>query len=122
MDAKTLRNLRTRWERRLEREGLGDIEKGGALRVYHSHRLYHSEHNDWWHPSKNEAKEAYFELAGQFLHSYAFESKTERMIWELHSQGMPVRKIAARIGQPKNWSNINKKLLRLRRLMLGSSA
>jgi hypothetical protein len=117
-DAK-IRALQAKWERILEKEGLGDIEKCGRLRVYHDHRLRSTVEGELiFHPDKNAAKEAYYQLAGEFLHEHTFESAQERKIWELHSQGMPVREIARKIRQPKNWSQINKRLIRLRRLML----
>jgi hypothetical protein len=45
------------------------------------------------------ARQHYFELVTQFLHSHEFESDLEREIWFLHSEGKSLRDIAKETGQ-----------------------
>lgn len=137
MKDEKFKKLKAKWDKILEREGLPDIEKRGYLRVYHDQKLkahvrgqnglFQEEWdqprlNSTFNPVKNAAKEAYFQLAGEFLHEHTFETERERKIWELHAQGMPVREIAKKLRQPRNWSQINKKIIVLRKLMLAKTS
>ena len=53
-------------------------------------------------PVQRAAKEEYYRLAGQFLHSHSFPSALEREIWALHSDGMSIRHIVAKLKK-KYW-------------------
>jgi hypothetical protein len=106
--------LKDKWERILEKEGLGDIERNGHLKVHHD-QFQWCRRLPGFSPLKNDAKEAYYQLAGEFLHEHRFESEKERKIWELHSLGMPSRQIAKSLREPLNYSRINRQIVKLRK-------
>ena len=56
-----------------------------------------------------EQEEEYYRECRSFLHEFNFKSKTERKIWELHSEGTPYKKIArqARTSYHKVFFAIN---------------
>lgn len=48
------------------------------------------------------AKQRYYELAGQFLHSYQFIDTLEKKIWNAHSEGVTIRQIAETLKLSKS--------------------
>ncbi len=82
-DYKTLRAL---WYKKLKDEGFEDLEQAdGNLRTW---SVWFSRTNT---PEVFQAKQTYFYLATQFLSDYTFENKTERTIWEYHSESVSIR-------------------------------
>lgn len=95
-----LRTLRKTWYQKLKGEGFEDIEDDhGNLLNYHFNICKMR-----YHPVSYEAKLYYYQEAGTLLHTHSFKSIEEREIWKLHSEGLPVRKIADRIKiYKKSW-------------------
>lgn len=63
------------------------------------------------------SKADYYRLAGQFLHSYWFVNDRQRRIWELHSEGVPYRKIATEVRE--TLTDVHHAIRHLREIMLG---
>ena len=61
-------------------------------------------------------REEYFQKSSYFLNHYHFNSEKEKSIWELHSEGLSIRKIASNL-KLKNWvvhkvvKNLQKELI-----------
>jgi len=82
----SLEALQKKWYKKLEQSGFKDIE------------------TDWQHENayfkerysllEFEARQRYFQLAGQLLHDYPFPNKVERIIWKRHAAGEKLEDIA----------------------------
>ena len=84
-----LLRLRNEWYAKLKDEGFVDIEKA-QLEDYGSDlKRYNSTQNF------KEAQVEYYERAKEFLLNYEFPNESEKIVWELHSQGMTERKMIA---------------------------
>lgn len=84
--------LKEKWYKKLEKSGFDDIETDednlkewdtSIFSRYNQHTIG--------------AKEEYFRLAGQFLNTYQFKNKRDRLIWELHAEGLSFNDIAKRL-------------------------
>lgn len=86
--------LRDKWYKKLKKQGFEDIEDiNGQLKMYSSTLLGNRkkvlvQHGGW------QAKAEYYNLAGQFLNEYKFNTKLDKIIWEYHANGLGVREIA----------------------------
>jgi hypothetical protein len=91
MTPKQLKALQQKWNKRLETEGLPDLEDSkGRLKSWHSWRFHHL-----YSPAEYEERIAYYSKCEEILHSYAFKDKRTKMVWYLHSQGYGFREISA---------------------------
>lgn len=122
--SKDFKALQKHWYSRLEKEGFQDIEqKDGLLKEWHSYMFMRSDNNSKYSgPSKQE----YYRLAGQFLYEHQFSSKSERYMWEMHSNGISIEDIVDIIDRRKtkdfgkfvNKRNVHETLQRLAKEML----
>lgn len=92
-NSKDFKKLQKLWYEKIEKKGFNDIEYtdsngDGHLRFSDS-CYFHDNYNE----ITSEAKEEYYRLAGQFLNEHEFSSKLEKMIWELHAEGVSLRNI-----------------------------
>lgn len=89
-DNDAFRKLQRRWYQKANKPGVyEDIEQpDGNLKEWTSTLAKARYRPIYW-----EAKEEYYRLAGQFLYEHTFESKLERQIWELHSEGISITNI-----------------------------
>lgn len=62
-----------------------------------------------------QAKQAYYQMAENFLNEYKFETKRDQIIWEYHSNGISVRdivkvlrKVRIEIGRQTVWDAVNR--------------
>lgn len=94
---KELKLLQKKWYKVLKQDGFTDIEKDEDTLHTWTSTFFKMRHN----PILSTAKEEYFRLAGQFLHDYPFETKVDRLIWELHSQGLGVRQISKKLKEDR---------------------
>jgi hypothetical protein len=79
------KELQDLWYKKLADSGFEDIEQpDGNLKFWASH-YFRVKYN----ATKEEGKQEYYRLAGQFLYDHKFKNKLERRIWELHSIGTP---------------------------------
>ncbi len=109
--------LQKKWYEKIAKDkSYKDIEQlDGNLKVWSS--LFVGQYN----ATLFEAKEQYYRLAGQFLHSHTFKDENEKLTWKLHSDGVCVRQIAAELidrGQHTNKDAVNKVVRRLAKAML----
>lgn len=93
---KGFKDLQVLWYQKLKDAGFEDIEntriEGAPLVYYHSHRFATA-----YNPLFFSQRQEYYRLAGIFLYHHEFDSSTERSIWELHSEGLSIAKIAIRL-------------------------
>lgn len=87
MSCPKFKSLQAEWYERLREAGFEDHEtpRGDLRDVDHRTiaRAFEDRHK----------REAYYERVDDVLHRYQFENDTERRIWELHAEGLPVRTI-----------------------------
>lgn len=117
MDAKQFKALKDNWYKKLKKEGFKDIEQEDGNLTTWASRLFLTHYDE----IKYQAKEEYYQLAGQFYHDYNFKSVLDKMIWELHITGMSIRNIVKTLKQ-KNLNVYRRKvheiIMRLRNEML----
>ncbi len=88
-NSKEFKALQKKWYGKLKAEEFNDIEQAdGNLKTWASSAFSHN-----FNETLFEAKETYYRLARQFLHSHPFQDKKEHLIWSLHSEGVSVRNI-----------------------------
>lgn len=81
--------LQRKWYKKLAASGFEDIEDSPhTLKRYDS-----SFFQQTYDPDSYVAKERYFSLATQLLHTYKFTSARQRRVWELHCEGWSVEDI-----------------------------
>jgi len=108
-NSQTLNRLIKVWDERLKKSGFVDIEnrKTGLLKktggdVYWSPELYESPstNNDLGYSSLTwkESQAEYYRVASQCLHEYEFKSIRERIIWQLHAEGISDYEIVKEIN------------------------
>lgn len=87
------KKLQTEWYRKLEKSGFEDIEthQNGKdfLKVWHS-AYFQTKYS----PASFEFKREYYRAAALFLQRHVFETEREKKIWERHSEGWSLRRIA----------------------------
>lgn len=99
---KDLTALKKEWYNKLKETGFDDIEhSNGSLKQLHSSKFL-SDHNgsaSIEHTQHfNKYKAEYYRLATHFLNDHKFESKVEKFIWHLHSEGVSTRDIVSRLS------------------------
>ncbi len=96
--------LKKKWDAKLVKSGLENIEQeDGNLKKW-SNSLYKNESN----PVVIQAKEEYYRLAAQMLHDYPFKNGVERYIWEQHSEGLSIRDIVKKLKKSGAKTHKNK--------------
>lgn len=88
-ETQEFKKLSEKWEKRLDKDGLGDIV-GPDGRPKNWSRDKFSRRPDW-----NAGKAEYFRAAGRFLYDHPFEKPIERLIWEHHANGETYNEIAS---------------------------
>jgi hypothetical protein len=96
------------WEKKLEAEGLGDIEnKNGQLHNWHSFMFRNT------NQITREVTEFYYEKAQDLYNNFEFANWEHREIWNLHCQGLSVREIAEEFPKfEKSWIHRIVKMIR----------
>jgi hypothetical protein len=94
---KKFKTLLNKWNKKLEKSGFVDHESNYVNapgikehRILSSNTLEPFRHRSL---AFVEAKMEYFIMAGSFLNDAEFDSKRDRVIWELHSEGYSIREI-----------------------------
>lgn len=83
------------WYKKLKDSGFDDVEQDEERLKNHSTNFFRNNFNE----TAYTANLNYYRLAGQFLHDHKFQSKKERLIWELHSEGHGRAKIVEYLKQ-----------------------
>ena len=105
--SKAFKDLQNSWYKKLEKLGFQDIEQSdGNLKRWHGQDFKAI------HATAFEYKAEYYRAAGYFLNHYQFASKREKLIWELHSQGVSNRDIA-KILKKKGVKRMAKDVVRM---------
>lgn len=87
-------NLQAEWYAKLAKAGFKELEDPqGRLRNWHSFDLPRIHKQDM---------QQYFLDAQTFLNEHSFESHRERIIWQMHSEGLFLREIAAALKCSKD--------------------
>lgn len=98
-DSKEFKDLQAKWYKKAGNfngvnelgQAIPDVEQpDGNLKNWALSLIRHDEITE-------NAKQDYYRLAGQLLHTFPFESKTERKIWEMHAEGLSIRDIAKKL-------------------------
>jgi len=97
--------LKKKWYQKLRDEGFKDIEteKHGLLKTFDS-TVFSSRYD----PTTFESKETYYRLCGIFLHHHKFETRLDKAIWELHTNGKSFRESANILKKRFHRQKINK--------------
>lgn len=83
-----LKELQETWYKKLKKSGFEDIESNeDNLKVWSS--IFFSRHSI----EQIQAKQAYYQMATNFLEDYRFESRRDKIIWEYHANGVSYRDI-----------------------------
>jgi hypothetical protein len=81
--------LQAFWDKKLRDSGFKDIESRDDRLHTWSTKLFSYHQSGAW-----EAKQAYYQMAENFLQEYKFDTNREKIIWEYHSTGISCRDIA----------------------------
>lgn len=108
---KVPKKLAEKWEKRLAKDGLGDIEDSkGRLKSWHSFKFQMQ-----FSPEQFAEHQTYYSQCEDLLRSYAFKRPLDHKIWELHSQGLSVRQISNAIKGKLNWSMVARIIKRIKK-------
>lgn len=89
IQSKKLTDLKKKWEDKLKKSGFIDIEQpDGNLKTWDSLNFQKN-----YNSITSEAKQEYYRMAGHFLYENEWDTKEERLVWSLHSQGVSIRHI-----------------------------
>lgn len=118
MDPTQFKKLKLEWYKKLAKSGFRDIEnENGRMDIGKSlHNIVQK-----YDQNSYAEKEEYYRLAGRFLWDYPFPSKQERLIWELHSEGVAIDDIYVELkkkrmskGRRQIWLLIRKYAVEMR--------
>jgi DNA-binding NarL/FixJ family response regulator len=110
------KKLQDIWNKKLKNSGFVDIED--ALGRLKEHSTSITLLSRGWNPVKVETQTRYFQLVGNFLNDNKDFTDIQRIIWEMHGQGLTLRQIAKNINWSKSGvhiivSKFRKKMLKL---------
>jgi hypothetical protein len=100
------RKLQREWYAKLKASGFEDIETGDE----HDGLLKTDKRIEEGRGEEYQASAEYYRCAGVFLHHRHWRDQRERLIWELHSEGVGMNEIArrARAGNTLVHATINR--------------
>jgi hypothetical protein len=106
-----------KWYAKLKREGFNDIESD-EFNLKEWSNVFFKTHSI----AQIQAKQAYYQMASNFLTEYRFDTPREKIIWEYHSNGISLREIGtilkkAKIEKATNRTDIWKIVKRLKLVM-----
>ena len=108
---KVPKKLAAKWEAKLAKEGLGDLEDSkGRLKSWHSFKFQAQ-----FTPDEFAERSTYYYQCEELLRIYTFKRPIERKIWQLHSEGLSVREIAKSINNRLKWSMVARIIKRIKR-------
>lgn len=112
--------LKSQWYGKLAKEGFVDIEDDQE-RIKKRHGSKFAEKR-LYDETRHEAQVEYYQLAGKFLHDHEFDSKKDKAIWQLHSEGVYIRAIVATLKKKrfKTYKDeVHRTIQKLSEVMLG---
>lgn len=91
------KKLNDAWKKKLEKSGFVDCEQDeNYLKQFSGNFAKNQESNK--SRAVIEGKLQYYSMCRQFLVTHKFKNKLHRKVFELHCEGLGVRKIAERVG------------------------
>lgn len=107
---KSCRILKSEWYDYLGRAGFTDIENSHGDIIDHKTGLDFIAKNDFHTQIQFDAKQNYYQWARSKLHDGNFQDDRDKLIWELHVEGVSSRQISPRVGLEQSWTvrKINK--------------
>lgn len=114
--SKEFKALQAHWDKKLKQDGFHDIEQADGLLKQWDNLWFHTHTN----PILYEAKAEYYRQAEHFLHSHQFDTTTEKIVWQLHSEGFGYREISKalrELGIKRNKDTVGKLVHKLQELM-----
>ena len=116
-NSKEFRDLQKKWYGKLKKAEFKDIERpDGTLELW-TCSFFKTRYNE----TLFSAKEEYYRLASQLLHSHSFQDKKEMLMWQMHSEGISVRNIVKTLKAKKfkvSKDTVHAVIKRLANLML----
>jgi hypothetical protein len=101
--ARDFKELQKHWYTKLRDEGFEDIEDDQGRPKEWDFNFFRNRFD----PIKYQATLQYYAWARFVLTTFKFRNELERMIWELHCEGLSERKIAIRIKKyKKSWIHV----------------
>lgn len=89
------------WYKKLKKSGFIDHEQDENYLIQNSVNFTHNEPS-WSNPLVIKAKLEYYGMVRQFVQTYGFKNKKEKLIMELHADGLGVRRIAEELKVSKS--------------------
>lgn len=115
------KKLKKEWDQKLKESGFEDIEFDENHLRKHDDYMFRNRLAKYG-PTFFEAKQQYYRLAGQFLENHKFEDSDEKLIWQLHSDGVSGRDIVKELKKrgisPSYREHVDKVIHKFRELML----
>lgn len=88
-NSKEFKKLKAEWDKKLLESGFQDIENtDGTLKASTDPRTISNALKE------KEEREIYYTIARRFLQTHTFANEIEKKIWEGHTEGIGIRKIA----------------------------
>lgn len=116
MNKQQLKQLQKKWYKKLKDTGFNDIEDTDSvnemLKTWDSHYFIYVTT-----PEQFQARSDYYDRCSTFLNEHKFLTKLDKKIWELHSEGIPLRTAAKQVN--KSVAFVFKATRRLRAAMNG---
>lgn len=81
---KQFQDLKAEWYVKLKKDGFADIEHDEDRLKKWTSSVFGLK------PEWNEIKAEYYRAAGMFLYDHLFKDKYERLVWQLHAEGLSV--------------------------------
>lgn len=98
------KHLRDYWYGKLKEAGFKDIEDVNSPREFLVD--WHSQHFVIKYTSQEFfEKQRYFQMTREFLQTYKFKNKREKIIWSLHTEGKSLREISQFVALKKDRIN-----------------
>lgn len=95
------KKLNKEWQKKLKDSGFKDIEDKNEELIMNSFHQIKGDNKNFI-PVLAEQKQEYYRMATHFLEEYTFESKLEKEIWRLHSEGLGYRPIINQLSTSKH--------------------
>lgn len=94
--SKQFKVLQHKWYKKIKDQGFDDVEDVESPREFMKdwHSMYFQKR---YTIDSFQAKEEYYRMARSFSNTHKFECRRDKQIWELHCEGLSLRKIAEKL-------------------------
>ncbi len=109
-----LKKLQELWRKKLAKSGFIDCETpDGKLKRYESYKLREMNANS----TVMINRQRYYELAREFYHRHTFDTRLEKEMWGLHSEGVSSYEIP-KLLKRSSQAGVDRVLQKLKKIML----